>query len=248
MYRTAKRLASEAEQWAKDLFRLFVPPCCPVCGRVLEEGERFLCTACRWEMPLTGWWKTQENPMQERLSDFFPVCRASAFFYYQKGSGYDRLIHRFKYEGKASLSRAFGEWFGEELRRSEYYADVDLIVPVPLHPYRFLKRGYNQAEIFAFGLGKKLKAKVCRGNLVRKTHNPTQTRRGEKERWENVDGIFAVRNPDRFRNRHLLLVDDVITTGATLVSCAETLLSRVENCRISAVTLAVSSRHVFGKG
>ena len=163
-------------------------------------------------------------------------------FFYRKGSGYEQLIHRFKYQGKAALSTALGHWFGEELRRSGLYGDIDLILPVPLHPLRRIKRGYNQSEALARGIGAVLHKKVSAGHLVRRVHNPSQTHRDSTDRWENVAGIFGIRRPERLHGKHLLLVDDVLTTGATLESCADTIRKAVPECRLSAVTLSVSPR------
>ena len=229
----------------RSLWHLFVPRSCAVCGRVLVEGEHLVCTACRWEMPLTDTCADPHNHIREKLHAMFMAEQACSMFFYRKGSGYDRLIHRFKYQGKAALSTALGRWFGEELRRSGLYGDVDLILPVPLHPLRRIKRGYNQSEALARGIGSALKKKVCTGHLVRRVHNPSQTHRDSADRWENVVGIFGVRHPEHLAGKHLLLVDDVLTTGATLESCADTLRKALPDCRLSVVTLAVSPKE-FG--
>ncbi len=226
----------------RSLWHLFVPRACAVCGRILVDGEYLVCTACRWEMPLTGMCADPNNPIREKLHAMFMAEQGCAMFFYRKGSGYDQLIHRFKYQGKAALSTAMGRWFGEELRHSGLYSEVDLILPVPLHPLRLVKRGYNQSEALARGIGRALKKKVRTGCLVRRTHHVSQTHRNSADRWENVAGIFGIRRPERLAGKHILLVDDVMTTGATLESCADTLRRAVPDCRISAVTLAVSPK------
>jgi ComF family protein len=230
----------------RSLLHLFVPRGCAVCGRIMVEGEYLVCTACRWNMPLTNTCADPANPIRERLHALFMAEQACSLFYYQKGSGYDQLIHRFKYQGKAALSEALGRWLGEEMKRSGLYNDVDVILPVPLHPLRRIKRGYNQSEAIARGIGRVLKKPVRTGHLTRKVHNPSQTHRQSADRWENVAGIFGLRAPHRLAGKHLLLVDDVLTTGATLESCAETIRHVLPNCRISAVTLAASSKDIFG--
>lgn len=230
----------------RSLGHLFVPRGCVVCRRILVEGEYLVCTACRWNMPLTNTCGDAHNPIREKLHAMFMAEQACSLFYYQKGSGYDNLIHRFKYQGKSALSFALGKWLGEELKRSGLYGEIDIILPVPLHPLRLVKRGYNQSEALARGIGSVLKKKVDAGQLVRKVHNPSQTHRDSTDRWENVAGIFGVRRPERLAGKHILLVDDVLTTGATLESCADTLRQAVPGCRISAVTLAVSSKDIFG--
>jgi ComF family protein len=230
----------------QSLSHLFIPRECAVCGRVLVEGEYLFCTACRWNMPLTNTWNASDNPIREKLHTLFMAEQASALFYYQKRSGYDNLVHRFKYSGKASLAYALGRWFGRELRQSGLYGDVDLIVPVPLHPLRRMKRGYNQSECVARGIGKSLGKPVTTSNLIRKVHNRSQTRHDSADRWENVAGIFAVRDPEAFRGKHILLVDDVLTTGATLDSCAETIRTTAGACRISVTALAASPKDIPG--
>lgn len=122
----------------------------------LADGEHFICTRCRWEMPLTGYWREEDNPVRAKLGAAYDVSRASAMFFYQKGSGYEDLIYKFKYKGQGSIARELGRWFGYELNESGLYGDVDVIIPVPLHVLRRFKRGYNQAELIAQGLAKEL--------------------------------------------------------------------------------------------
>lgn len=235
-------IRSEARSLLHSLAHLFVPRGCIVCSRILLEGEHLVCTECRWEMPMTHTWNERHNPIREKLHSLFMAEQGCALFYYQKKSGYDDLIHRFKYGGKASLSLALGRWFGEELKHSGWYEEIDIILPVPLHPFRKIKRGYNQSEYIARGIGKSLDKKVRTNNLIRKRHNRSQTHHRSTERWDNVAGIFGVRKPGNLSGKHILLVDDVLTTGATLESCAEALRTEVQDIRISAVTLAASPK------
>lgn len=229
----------------RALLHLFVPRCCAVCGGTLVEGEHLLCTACRWGMPLTGSAGDPENPVRQKMHALIGAEQAASLFYYQKRSGYDAMIYRFKYHGQAALSYALGRWLGSELKRSGLYDDVEAIVPVPLHPLRLIRRGYNQSELLARGIGSVLGVPVRAGALVRKVHNRSQTHRPGTDRWENVEGIFAVRAPRRLAGRHLLLVDDVLTTGATLSACAEAIRACAAGCRLSVATLAVSPKDIF---
>ena len=239
------KLPSGIRSWLQSLGHLFIPRSCVVCGRVLVEGEHLVCTACRWHMPLTGSWNEPENPIREKLYGMFMAERASALFYYQKRSGYDHLVHKFKYNGKAALAYALGRWLGEELKRSGLYGDIDIVVPVPLHPFRRIRRGYNQSEQLARGIARVLKKPLSTANLVRTVHNPSQTRQSSADRWDNVAGIFALRRPEKLKNKHILLVDDVLTTGATLDSCAQAIREGVGECRISVAALAVSAKDIF---
>lgn len=223
-----------------DAAALLFPPRCPVCGRPLDEGVRAVCTRCRMTAPLTRFWEEPDNPMTRRLRGFVPVVHASALFYYAEGSGWRRPVHDFKYRGVWRLARDLGRWYGGYLAESPFYNDVEAVVPVPLHWRKRLRRGYNQAEYLAEGIAAELGVGVERRSMVRLRDNPSQTLGGPHERWRNVENLFGVRHPERLAGRHLLLLDDVFTTGATVVSCASALLVAVPDCRVSIAALAVS--------
>lgn len=225
-----------------DIFHLFFPPVCPVCDGDMTEGEHFICTSCRMRAPLTGLCDEADNPMVRRLDGLLPVERASAMIWFIDGSGWQQMIHSFKYGGKWRYARLAGEWYGAQLRRSGLYDDIDVIVPVPLHYRKRLRRGYNQSEYLADGIASALGVKVERRCVVRCKNNPSQTSNTAAERWRNVEGIFHVRNAGPLRGKHILLVDDVFTTGATIVSCGEEILRSVEGARLSVATLAVTQR------
>lgn len=228
----------------QSVLGLFFPPECPVCGDLLADNEHFICTACRFRAPLTNFWREADNPMTRRMDGLLPVHRAAAFLWFIDGSSWQQLIHRFKYSGKWLYARRLGEWFGHELADSGLYGDVDVVVPVPLHWRKRIRRGYNQAEYIADGIASSLGVKVDRHSVLRRVNNPSQTRNSAIERWENVDGIFGVRNPDALRGKHILLVDDVFTTGATMVSCGSAIADALgaDNVRISIATIAVTQR------
>lgn len=221
-----------------DLGALFFPPVCPVCGEVMGEGARSVCTRCRSRAPLTGFWHEADNPVVRKFWGVLPVHHASAFLFYTEGSGWRRLIHAFKYRGAWRLARDMGAWYGSYLADSGWYADVDVVLPVPLHPFKRIGRGYNQAEYLAEGIAGALGIDVARRGVVRLRNNPSQALGPKSGRWENVRNLFAVRRPELFAGRHVLLVDDVLTTGATVASCAEALLRAVPDCRISVAALA----------
>lgn len=224
-----------------DVASLFFPPLCPVCRRPLGDGERFVCTSCRYRIPLTGFWREPGNPMEQRFWGLLPIRGVAAFFWFSEGSGWRRLVHGFKYSGKWLFARRMGEWFGAELSRSGSFSDADIIVPVPLHWRKRLSRGYNQSELIAEGMSVSMGI-PCRSDLLRRVRNtPSQTRRSHDRRWENVSGAFAVRRPELLRGRHVLIVDDVFTTGSTVMSCAEEILRACDgDVTLSIATLAVS--------
>jgi ComF family protein len=209
----------------------------------MEAGTGFLCTACQYEIPLTGYEAMADNPVARRFWGLLPLEGATAFIWYVDESGFRRVVHRFKYSGQWALARDMGRWFGRVLADSDGYAGVDVIVPVPLHFRKVLKRGYNQSEYIARGMSREMGVGVETRAVVRRVNNRSQTlTRGTEERWENVEGIFAVRHPERLKGRHILLVDDVLTTGATIGSCAEAILSAVPSCRVSIAALYASKQ------
>lgn len=233
-----------SELWS-DLAALLFPPHCAVCGRSLAPGERTICTFCRTTAPLTGYWRELDNPVARRCWGLVPVERASGFLFFVHGSGWRRLIHGFKYRGAWRTARDLGAWYGRCLRESGLYGDVEAVVPLPLHPWKLCRRGYNQSEYIAEGIAAQLGVGVDRRSVRRTRNTPSQALKPRSERAGNVEGAFAVRHPERLAGRHVLLVDDVMTTGATLLACAEAIRAAVPDCRISIAALAVS-QHELG--
>lgn len=216
-----------------DIFHLFVPRVCPACGKPLVEGEQTFCTLCRMNAPLTKHPTEAHNGLMEHLRESVPIERAAALLRFTKGSGWQRTIHEFKYSGSWRIALECGRWLGEALAEGGLYYDVDVVVPVPLHRRKLLHRGYNQADYIAQGVAVALSRPRSVGNLIRHTNNPSQARKHNRERWENVEGIFTVVRPEEFAGKHILLVDDVITSGATIGSCAEEILRRVPSAKVS---------------
>lgn len=231
-----------------DVWSLFFPPVCPMCGGELGEGMHFVCTACRVDTPLTGFARERYNPLYLRIAPMFPVEQASALFFFISESRGRRLVHSFKYRGAWRTAYDMGCWYGAELAASGLYDDVDVVVPVPLHLRKLLRRGYNQSDYIASGVAEMLGVDVDRHSVVRCRNNPSQASSRKSLRWANVSDIFAVRRATQLEGRHILLVDDVFTTGATIISCAETILNAVPDCRISIAVLSVSQRELGVKG
>ncbi len=221
---------------------LFFPAVCPACGGPMGQGASVVCTGCRWEIPLTGYCTRVDNPVAEKFWGHLPLVQASSFMFFTEGSDFRRLVHSFKYHGGWRTALQMGRWYGAEMAAAGLYAGVDVVMAVPLHWRRRLKRGYNQSEYLAEGIAAALGKPADLRTLRRRVNNPSQTRTDAAGRWENVSGIFAVRHPESLQGRHVLLVDDVLTTGATLISCAETILAAAPGARISIATLAVSKK------
>lgn len=237
-------ILSSLRRGVSGLRTLLFPPTCPVCRAPMREGEQVICNHCCAAMPMTDYVGKIDNAMEQRLWGLTLFVQASALYFYIENSPYRRIVHAFKYGGRWRLARDMGEWYGGLLARSKAYDDIDVIVPVPLHPLRRLWRGYNQSEYLAEGIARAMGRRVDRRSLRRHTYTTSQTRHRKSERWDNVMGCFGVRRGANLAGRHILLVDDVFTTGSTICACSEALREAFPDCRISIATLAVSQREV----
>ena len=225
-----------------DLCLLIFGDGCIICGRSMHGELHAMCLKCRYEMPTTRYCYTSDNPVKEHFEMIAPIIEASSYLYFSSDDKWRKMIHRLKYRGEWRLGVTFGELYGSELKASGLYDSVDLVVPVPLHIIKYLKRKYNQSEYIAEGIAKELGVKVDRTTLYRRRNNPSQTRQHALDRWANVSDLFAVRHAERLMNKHILLVDDVLTTGATLASCLYAIRQAAPTCRISIATLAVAGK------
>ncbi len=223
-----------------DFINLFYPNTCAVCHDGLARGEEVICTQCLYHIPRTRYWLETDNPVARLFWGRVNIENACSLFLFAKGSKYRKLIHQLKYNGREDIGVFLGREFGKELCRAELYKSVNFIIPVPLHPRRQKERGYNQAEVIANGLSKSMGIPVIPDVLVRRVYTQTQTKKSRTERVQNVSGAFDLQNPEKISKHHVLLVDDVITTGSTLEVCAQTLL-RVPEIKVSVGTLAYAS-------
>ncbi len=219
-----------------EVAHFFFPNCCVVCQSKLLPTEQGVCLQCLYKLPKTNNFREPNNYGEILLAGRFPFERVASFCVFTEDGLLQSLIHEFKYNHKPYIAELLGILFGKDLLGSKFLEPIDIIVPVPLHPKKKLKRGYNQAEAFAKGLSQGTSLKMSVDELIRVIDNPTQTKLTKTQRWENVEGIFDVVNNAVFKNRHVLLVDDVITTGSTLEACAYALL-RCENVKISIATV-----------
>jgi ComF family protein len=210
------------------------------CEAPLYKGEHSFCLHCRSELPRTGYHHKADNPVARLFYGRVPLHAAASFLTFHKAGKVQRLIHHLKYKGQQQVGVDAGVLYGSELRESPLFADVDTIVPIPLHPSRERQRGYNQATCFGSGLAQAMGARLDVTSLVRTSVTSTQTRKSRFERWKNVEEVFLLRNPESLAGKHILLVDDVVTTGATLEACAQELL-KIPNVRVSVATIAVAN-------
>ena len=226
-------------QLLNDLIELLYPRLCVVCGDKLIEQEKWICLHCLHHIPRTNFHLIVDNPVAQIFYGRVNIENATSFFYFSKGSKYQALLHNLKYKGMKELGEEMGKYFAIDLRQSSWFDSVDIICPVPLHPSKEKKRGYNQSWWIASGIAQQLNKELSINNLKRLTATETQTRKSRFERYLNVDGIFELKNPEASSGKHILLVDDVVTTGATLEACATTILSTT-NAQISIATLATA--------
>lgn len=236
-----ERGLSACGRWLASLARLFVPRRCVVCGACLDDGEEVLCLECDIAMPRTNYHLRADNPVEQRFWGRFPLERATSYFRYGKDGDYRRILFRLKYEGRKDCAEAMGRLMAADLVRSGFFEGVDVLLPVPLHPDKQRLRGYNQSACIAQGVSAVTGIPVSVGNVRRLKFTETQTRKSAHQRWDNVDGGFEAVDAAAFAGQHVLLLDDVLTTGATLTACADA-LAGVEGVRFSVLALAVVER------
>jgi ComF family protein len=220
-----------------DFISLLFPRLCYACGNHLLRNENLICTECYVIIPRTNYHLQEENPVAKLFWGRCRIEKAASFSFYNKGSRIRNLIHNLKYRGIKEIGFELGRIYGLSLKSSGFTTDIDLIIPVPLHPSKKRTRGFNQSDIISSGISDAAGVPVDTDCLVRVAVSETQTKRSRYERWTNVEGIFQITDPVKITGLHILLVDDVITTGSTVESCANELL-KVEGVKVSVVALA----------
>lgn len=226
----------------RDILNFCFPRKCPVCGDRLYSDEP-ICLSCLSSLPHTHYHRFPDNRLMERLSSCAPIQRAGGYFFYKSDSPYHQIVHLLKYRGCRHLCIGMGRLMAIHIgAESDFFKGVDALIPVPLHRNREQRRGYNQSALLARGISEVVGIPVVSDALLRVVDNPTQTHLSDTERWVNVQGIFGLSSNavPRLQGKHLMLVDDVTTTGATLTSCAKILFKAVPGCRISVVVLGVA--------
>jgi len=220
-----------------DFVNLLFPRLCQACNANLLGTEDLICTDCLFNLPYTNFHTQPDNIVARQFWGKLKLEQAYALLYFEKGGKVQHLMHQFKYKNMPQIGNKLGHIAGEQLLQNQLTTTVDYIIPVPLHKSRLRERGYNQSANFAMGLAPKLKAIVEEHNLVRVVKTATQTHKSRFARYENMQQVFAVKQPQRLEGKHVLLVDDIVTTGSTLEACAQELL-KVPDLQLSIATMA----------
>ena len=225
----------------KDSFiQILFPHVCCGCGSDILSRETVLCMRCMTALPETGFELHEDNPVEKKFWGRISLERATAQYYFTRESLMQRLMHQFKYKGNKELGLQLGALMGASIKKSGRF-HVDALIPLPLFSVKEKKRGYNQAAILCEGMAESLQVPVLKDVVIRSHHTETQTKKGRIERWQNMDSKFMLLQPEALSNKNLLLVDDVITTGATLEACGAELL-KSENVTLSIAALCYASR------
>ena len=222
----------------KDFLKLFYPDICLTCSNVLNDSEKIICLSCEFSLPYTNFHTSaKDNQIIELFAGKTIIESASSCFFYQKGLKVQKLMHLLKYKKRDDVGYYLGNIYGKKLQNTEPFCTADFIVPVPLHKKKLKTRGYNQSEVIAIGISENLKISVDNTTLIRARFTETQTKKSIFQRWENVSEMFEISDKTKFSNKHIILVDDVITTGSTIEACANEIL-KCENSKVSVLTIA----------
>lgn len=232
-----KTPASTVRLWAEDLFALFVPRRCAGCDGPLMRFEEVLCLGCQQELPFTRFHEDPDNRVEQQFKGKVRLEAASALLHFASAGMVQRMLHRMKYAQDQEAARFLGALMAKDLMQSPRFAAVQAVLAVPLHPAKLRKRGYNQSQLLVDGLVGQWPKANPKHALVRAEATTTQTRKGRLDRWTNVKEAFAITDPAALRGVHVLLVDDVVTTGATLEACATALL-QLPGTRVSVFAAA----------
>jgi ComF family protein len=225
----------------ESILHYLFPHVCEGCGTDVLATEHFLCLKCLADLPKTEFQFYPNNPVEKIFWGRLPIASATAYCYFTKGSTMQHLMHQLKYKGNKEIGVYLGRLMGHALADANRFRYVDALVPLPLFSAKEKKRGYNQAAALCEGMAEAMNKPVWKDVVVRTVHTESQTKKNRTERWQNMEGRFELVKPEKIEGAHVLLVDDVVTTGATLESCGLALL-QAQGTRLSLATLCISSR------
>jgi ComF family protein len=223
--------------WIDPIFWLYFPKNCPACGRPLRLFGANICGRCSQNLPETHFFEAPGNPIEKIFYGRLPISAGAAAWYFHKNSALQALLFQLKYKSNEDVGLFIGKQMGALLAASERFDTIDALIPVPLHPQALSKRGFNQAALICEGIGQVWHKPVLRSAITRTKHTNTQTKQSRAVRWENMENAFSIKEHTSITGKHLLLIDDVITTGATIEACGKTLLS-VKDVKVSVAAAA----------
>jgi ComF family protein len=224
-----------------SFLHLLFPHVCNGCGSDILNEKNMLCLRCISELPETNFHIHSNNPVEKIFWGRIPLLSATAQYYFSKETRMQHLMHQFKYKGNRDLGKQLGYLMGNDLLQSNRFKNIEALIPLPLFPAKEKRRGYNQATILCEGIAEIMKLEILKDVIVRTQPTETQTKKGRVERWQNIEGKFELIKPEKIQNRNILLVDDVVTTGATLEACGQELI-KTSDVRLSMATLCFASR------
>ena len=231
-------LYSKLSKILNDINNVLVPRMCFGCDTHLMRGEQHICTFCRNQLPLTNYTFNDENAVDRIFYGRIFIEKASSFLFYTENGIVQQLIHHLKYKNQEQISDFLGDWYGQILKENNFLTTIDAVIPVPLHKKKLKKRGYNQVHLFAKKLAQYLNAEYIDSILVKTANTKAQTKKSRVGRLQNNKSLYTLSNPGFLKNKKILLVDDVITTGATMEICAKALL-KAEGVKIYITSMAV---------
>ncbi|GGW25336.1 ComF family protein [Arenibacter certesii] len=221
-----------------DITSVLLPKLCFGCNELLIRGEEHICTVCRNQLPLTEYTFNAENPVDRIFYGRIIIKKASAFLFYTDKGIVKNLIHYLKYKNQEQIGYFLGQWYGHTIKDNNYLKNIDYVIPVPIHPKKRRRRGYNQVTLFAKTVAKHLSAQYAEDILIKTANTRTQTKKTRLLRWQNKQALYILTNIETLKGKNVLLLDDVITTGATMEACA-TVLSKAPGIKIYIASMAV---------
>jgi ComF family protein len=225
-----------------DFLSLIYPRYCEACANTLFKHESFICNHCKLNLPKSNYHKhSGDTPLGRAFSGRVPLIHSGSYYVYEKSGKIQKLLRAIKYQDQKELGEYLGKLYASELLKYDAFSDIDVIIPIPLHKNKLHSRGYNQSEWFAKGLSSGLCKQLNSEVMERISDTSTQTKKKKYERWENVEGIFRINSPTALMNKHVLLVDDVITTGAT-IEAGWFALKEIPGIKLSVASIAFAAQ------